>query len=80
MEAAESRLEEPFLVAALGEQALMCQHQKRTQRFCRQNLRLAPKLWLLARGDHVPENAEAGAEAAALLDNSANPSVTLRLL
>lgn len=58
----------------------MCQHQKRAQRFCRQNLRLACKLWLLAHGDHVSENAEAGAEAVTLPDKSANPNVTLRLL
>lgn len=58
----------------------MHQHQKHAQRFCTQNLQLACKLWLFACGARVSEDAEAGAEAVTLLDKSANPNVTLRLL
>lgn len=68
MEAPKSRLEELFWLLPGRQQALMHQHQKYTWRFCRQNLCLAHKLWLLAYGDGVSGSAEAGAEAVTLLD------------
>ena len=80
VEAPGSRLEEPSCLLPWGSKLCCANIKKRAQRFWRPNLRLACKLWLLARGDRVSENAGAGAEAITLPDKSAVPSVTLRLL